>query len=120
VIRMVIANGEKVVRVFELFVGVLDEDGRQLVNKNDPVCPHAPYYLGSMCPVAEIEGRVQHDEQGREICLRLSGMLPFVACYVSSAPTRDGTHLEEDRNDVLGSHKMPWAEEMELGRTNAS
>jgi hypothetical protein len=93
VIRMVTANGEKVVRVFELFVCVLDEDGRQLVDKNDPVYPHAPYYLGSMCPVVEIEGEIQYDEQGREICLRLSGMSPFVACCVASAPTRDGIHL---------------------------
>jgi hypothetical protein len=33
VIRMVTANGGKVVRVFELFVCVLDEDGKQLVDK---------------------------------------------------------------------------------------
>jgi hypothetical protein len=102
------------VRVFELFVCVLDGDGKQLVDKNDPVYPHAPYYLGSMCPVAEIEGAVQYDEQGREICLRLSGMLPFVACYVASAPTRDGIHLGEDRNDVLGSHKMPGQKKWSL------
>jgi hypothetical protein len=111
---MVTANGEKVVRVFELFVCVLDKDGKQLVDKNDPVYPHAPYYLGSMCPVAEIEGEVQYDEQGRQICLRLSGMLPFAACYVASAPTRDGIHLGEDRNDVLGSHKMPGQKKWSL------
>jgi hypothetical protein len=58
VIRMVTANGGKVVRVFELFVCVLDEDGKQLVDKNDPIYPQTPYYLGSMCPVAEIEGNV--------------------------------------------------------------
>jgi hypothetical protein len=110
----VTANVEKVVRVFELFVCVLDEDRRQLVDKNDPVYPHAPYYLGSMCPVAEIEGEVKYDEQGREICLRLSGMLPFVACYVASAPMRDGIHLGEDRNDVLGSHKMPGQKKWSL------
>jgi len=68
VIRIVNANGEKVVRVFELFVCVLDEDGKQLVDKNDTVYPHARYDLGSICPVAEIEGEVQYDEQERYAC----------------------------------------------------
>jgi hypothetical protein len=34
-------------------------------------------------------------------------MLPFVACYVASAPTRNVLYLGEDRNDVLGWHRMP-------------
>jgi hypothetical protein len=40
-------------------------------------------------------------------------MLPFVACYVASAPMRDGIHLGEDRN-VLGSHKMPGQKKWSL------
>jgi hypothetical protein len=41
-------------------------------------------------------------------------MLPFVACYVASEPTRDGIHLGEDRNDVLGSHKIPGQKKWSL------
>jgi len=32
--------------------------------------------------------------------------LPFLACYVSSVPTRNIMWLGEDRNDVLGAHRM--------------
>lgn len=42
--------------------------------------------------------------------------MPFVACYVSSTPGRNTLFLGEDRNDVLGSHRMPgqkkWAIEV--------
>ena len=44
---------------------------------------------------------------GTEQNLRLSGMIPFLACYVSVVPTRNILCLGEDRNDVLGAHKMP-------------
>jgi hypothetical protein len=32
--------------------------GNSWLIKNDPIYPQTPYYLGSMCPVAEIEGNV--------------------------------------------------------------
>lgn len=44
---------------------------------------------------------------GLEINNRLSGMVPFLACYMSSAPTMNILMLGEDRNDVLGAHRMP-------------
>lgn len=38
---------------------------------------------------------------------RLSGILPFLAYYVSSAPGRDTLCLGDERVDVLGMHKLP-------------
>ncbi len=110
------ANGPIFTRLFELFVSVLDENGKQLVDANDPVyCFNHPY-LGGLCPVVETPSALQYDGNGIEIATRLSGLLPFVACYVSSTPTRNMLFLGEDRNDVLGSHRMPgqkkWSIEM--------
>ena len=47
--------------------------------------------------------------------LRLSGILPFLACYVSSVPTRNILCLGEDRNDVLGAHKTPGQTRWDIG-----
>ena len=116
VIRLVTAGGDRMTRVFELFVSVLDNQGRQLVDSAKPVYPNAPHYLGSMCPVTECPVPLRMDEQGFVQDQRLSGMLPFLACYVATCPTRDFLFLGEDRNDVLGSHRMPgqkkWMLEM--------
>lgn len=38
---------------------------------------------------------------------RLSGILPFLAYYVSSAPGRDEICIGDERADVLGTQKMP-------------
>lgn len=101
------AAGPARARVFEMFVCVLDNDGRQLIDPNNAVYPLSHAYLGGLCPVVENIVPLKHDANGLQIAQRLSGMLPFVACYVSSAPTRDFLFLGEDRNDVLGSHRMP-------------
>ena len=101
------ANGTVISRVFELFVCVLDEQQKQLVDENHCAWPYHAKYLGGLCPVTELPGSIAYDPQGREITLRLSGLLPFVACYFSSTPTRNTIFLGEDRKDVLGSHRMP-------------
>ncbi|KAI6712479.1 hypothetical protein JHW43_004962 [Diplocarpon mali] len=110
------AAGDVSTRVFELFVCVLDDDGRQLVDADDPVYPLSHQYLGGLCPVAECSVPLAWDSHGMEISSRLSGILPFAACYVSSTPSRNTLYLGEDRNDVLGSHRMPgqkkWSIEM--------
>ncbi|KUJ23871.1 uncharacterized protein LY89DRAFT_726923 [Mollisia scopiformis] len=111
------AAGPSYTRMWELFVCVLDENGKQLVNAFDAVYPLSHHYLGGLCPVMNSLTNLQYDEQGIEIPARLSGMVPFTACYVSSTPTRNYMFLGEDRNDVLGSHRMPgqkkWAIEMD-------
>lgn len=46
-------------------------------------------------------------------------MLPFLACYTSSAPTTDVFNLGEDRNDVLGAVKYPGQRRYGLGLDHA-
>ena len=100
------ANGD-ITRYFELFVCVLDEKQRQLVDENHSAWPYHAKYLGGLCPVTEITDPIIYDAEGLEVSTRLSGLLPFVACYISSTPTRNAMFLGEDRKDVLGSHRMP-------------
>jgi len=104
---MTTANGSINSRLYELFVCVLDEQGRQLVDPKDAVWPYSHKYLGGLCPVAASTIPMQYDENGLERPFRLSGILPFLACYISSTPGRNTLFLGEDRNDVLGTHRMP-------------
>ncbi|PVH83983.1 hypothetical protein DL98DRAFT_652057 [Cadophora sp. DSE1049] len=136
------AAGISINRLFELFVCVLDNDGKQLVDPNNAVYPLSHKYLGGLCPVSLSIVPITWDTEGRETNHRLSGIssrilvfilililtsqtptplpkektstltalptqLPFVASYVSSTPTRNTLFLGEDRNSVLGSHRMP-------------
>jgi hypothetical protein len=105
--KIMTANGEANVRIWEMFVCVLDDDGKQLVDPNNAVWPQCHVYLGGLCPCIASLNPMQQDENGIDVPNRVSGMLPFVACYVSCAPTRDYLFLGEDRNDVLGSHRIP-------------
>lgn len=108
------ANGIVYARLFELFVCVLDEQQRQLVDENHCAHPYHAKHLGGLCPVVEAQGYVSYDPEGREVSTRLSGLLPFVACYVSSAPTRNTLFLGEDRKDVLGSHRLPGGRKWDI------
>ncbi|ORY68629.1 uncharacterized protein BCR38DRAFT_423911 [Pseudomassariella vexata] len=38
---------------------------------------------------------------------RLSGVLPFMGCYMSSVPTAPKIWLVENRREVLGAYRMP-------------
>ncbi len=77
------ANGSITSRMYELYVCVLDSNAKQLVNPNDAVWPYSHKYLGGLCPVAQSPQPLQFDENGIENAFRLSGILPFVACYLS-------------------------------------
>jgi hypothetical protein len=46
---------------------------------------------------------------------RLSGILPFQTCYMSSAPGQHKIWLGEDRRDVLGANRMPGQLRYEAG-----
>lgn len=50
---------------------------------------------------------------------RLSGMIPFLACYISSVPTRNLLLLGEDRNDVVGAHKTPGQRKWDISNSHA-
>lgn len=47
------------------------------------------------------------DANGYEISMRLSGIMRFVAPYVAITLSSNMVLLGENRNDVLGGHKMP-------------
>lgn len=110
------ANGQVTCRVFELFASVLNEKNQHLVKDNDAVYPFSFKFLGGITPVVELNNEVTYDAQGNEVANRLSGLLPFLACYMSSTPTKSVLWLGEDRNDVLGHQRMPgqrkWAVDM--------
>lgn len=101
------ANGTTYNRIYELVVNVVDDQGQQLVDPHDPVWPIYPKYLGGLCPVMESNYGEEFDPNGFEVNMRLSGMLAFMACYMSSTPTRCRLNLGEDRRDVLGFNRMP-------------
>jgi hypothetical protein len=110
------ASGNVMSRIYEMFVCVLDNNNKQLVNPTDAVWPYSFHFLGGLTPVIELSKPITIDSKGREQSTRLSGLLPFLACYISSTPTRSVLYLGEDRNDVLGHHRMPgqrkWAVDM--------
>lgn len=112
------ANGPIMGRMFELFVCVLDNDQKQLVDENHCAWPYHAKYLGGLCPVVEMAGVPHFDAEGREVQVRLSGMLPFVACYISSTPTRSTMFFGEDRKDILGSHRIPGQRKWDIAMPN--
>jgi hypothetical protein len=99
------ANGLIVSRSYEMYVTVMDDSGYDLVDPKDPVWPMAAKSLGGLCPVVECVDMPTKTPEGLDINHRLSGMLPFLACYISSVPTRNMIFLGEDRNDVLGAYR---------------
>lgn len=93
-------NGTIHSRIFEMFVTVVQgETFSQLVDENDAVWPYHGKYLGGLCPVAQVNVTSDDpDPRGFINNLRLSGLLPFLACYVSSTPARNRIFFGEDRN----------------------
>ncbi|KAI0021127.1 hypothetical protein F4780DRAFT_790581 [Xylariomycetidae sp. FL0641] len=91
-------------RFYEMYVNVCDEFGKGLVGDgDDAVWQDQPRNLGGFYPV-----QVSNDNNPRPgYGDRLSGMVPFEACYISSAPTMRQIWLGEDRRDVLGASRMP-------------
>lgn len=102
------ANGVIHSYCYEMSVTVLDNDGKELVDETNAVWPYHGKYLGGLCPVLLAQGTQEHPgPEGFVGSARLSGILPFLACYYSSVPTRNKLFLGEDRNDVIGCMKFP-------------
>lgn len=109
-------SGEDPMRFYELYVGM----GSDLKSGSEPGSestdetgwPLEKGLLGGLCPVL-VNGSVEDDEDEDEESPdrlwtdRLSGIMPFKACYVSSVPTAGRIWMGEDRKDVLGSQRMP-------------
>ncbi|KAI8957978.1 hypothetical protein F5Y11DRAFT_351991 [Daldinia sp. FL1419] len=101
-------------RFFEMRVEVCTQDGESIVGKGDQaVWPNEPRFVGSYAPVW-INEAVKGAGGSRD---RLSGMVPFETCYVSSAPTMKRIWLGEDRRDVLGARRMPSLLRFDVGKT---
>ena len=116
--RMSTANGIIHSRIYEMLVCVLDDAGKHLVDPNNAMWPDFQKYLGGLCPVMESANPLMYDQNGIEVPNRLSGLLPFLACYISSTPTRNMLFLGEDRNDVLGGHRMPGQRKWDIAMPN--
>jgi hypothetical protein len=101
------ANGAVPRRVFEVHVEIAGNPGTPIIDPNNPVNPQYSRYVGGVSPVTMDEHEPIPDENGAVGNNRLSGIMPFVAPYVSITPSRNTILMGEDRNDVLGGHKMP-------------
>ena len=100
------ANGDVRQRFFEMYVSLCTEESESLVGLHNPATwPTERPVLGAFLPVVVSRNQAL---QGRLSFLsRLSGMLPFDAAYISSAPARKRLWLGEDRRDVLGASRLP-------------
>ena len=94
-------------RIFELHVEIAGNPGSAIIDPDNPVNPAYSRYVGGLSPVIFDEDEPKPDENGGIMNNRLSGIMPFLAPYVSITPSRNTVLLGEDRNDVLGAHKMP-------------
>ncbi|KAI1407567.1 hypothetical protein F5Y13DRAFT_205906 [Hypoxylon sp. FL1857] len=103
-------TGRSAHRFFEMCVSVCSADGESLVG-DQGVWPGVPQ-IGGICPV--MINPTKATELGS--LDRISGMLPFESCYMSSAPTTFELWLGEDRRDVLGARRLPahmrWSPEV--------
>lgn len=100
------ANGCIRQRFFEMYVSLCTDESESLVDPDSPATwPAERPALGAFLPVIISKN---HALQGRMSFLnRLSGMLPFDAAYISSAPACKRLWFGEDRRDVLGASRFP-------------
>lgn len=117
VCRMMTANGVVNRRIYELHVEIAGNEGTPIVDPANPVNPAYSRYVGGLSPVVLYDGDPLADENGAETNGRLSGIMPFLAPYVSITPSRNTILMGEDRNDVLGGHKMPPTRKWMVGLT---
>ena len=102
--RTVTANGIMNNRFIEMYVSICTPEGESLVG--EPASwPHEPRWLGAFLPVG-LSDSVPRTYSGSWLS-RLSGMLPFDAAYISSAPGQKTLWMGEDRRDVLGANRFP-------------
>ena len=103
------ANGIITERIYEMHVELTAENGQSLVDPMDPVNPAYPLYIGGLTPVCLIgtDDSPPLDPNGLENGIRLSGIMPLLAAYISSTPSKNIILFGENRNDVLGAHKIP-------------
>ncbi|KAI1131839.1 hypothetical protein F5Y10DRAFT_36032 [Nemania abortiva] len=107
-------EGQSRHRFYEMYVSVCDDEGESLVGQgNDVVWPTERRSLGGFYPVLSTDDPVGDIN----FTHRLSGMVPFDACYLSSAPNMYRVWLGEDRRDVLGTTRLPSCLRYDTDRT---
>ncbi|KAK3694870.1 hypothetical protein B0T22DRAFT_477586 [Podospora appendiculata] len=92
------------VKMYELDVAVVDSNKQTLSTSDPPIYPverNRP--LGGTIPVVCFA----HNPVESSFPNRLSGMLPFLVCYISSTPGRYEMWFGEDRREVIGTSRMP-------------
>ncbi|KAK6210721.1 hypothetical protein LQW54_005926 [Pestalotiopsis sp. IQ-011] len=73
--------------------------------------PHEEGIMGGLTPVAVVPG-----DSGKHWEQRLSGVMPFIACYTSSVPTMGEIWMGEERRDVVGARRFsPFARHTNTG-----
>ena len=117
-------NGSVASRLYELRATVSSAEAASLVDAANPVHPRERPELGAVVPVGVLPPqrpsdlppaspvRVRRDgsrtkQRAARPPARLSGILPFMACYASVVPGSGTIWLGEDRRDVLGAHRFP-------------
>jgi len=99
-----IVGGEKMLKFYEMFVSVCTKEGHSIVGAgNDAVWPGEQRTLGGFFPVLAMDD----PPNASSYFHRLSGMVPFDVCYMSSAPGTGRIWIGEDRRDVLGTSRLP-------------
>ncbi|SPO02168.1 uncharacterized protein DNG_04841 [Cephalotrichum gorgonifer] len=102
VVTVTTVGGRIETRLYEIRTTVCTSDGRSLVDASRPVWPAERHELGDIVPVMSIPAAADGAPGAR-----LSGMLPFMASYVSVVPGAKTIWMGEDRRDVLGALKFP-------------
>jgi hypothetical protein len=104
VMEIQIVGGIEKFRFYEMHVSVCDKDGSTIIPEDEAVWPAEPRTLGGVYPVVAMKGLGTGENVDQH---RISGLVPFDVCYISSAPTMARIWLGEDRRDVLGTSRLP-------------
>ncbi|KAI9739653.1 MAG: hypothetical protein M1834_006371 [Cirrosporium novae-zelandiae] len=94
--------------LYELMVEVLDNYGNSLTGIL-PRHPGSGHYIGGVTPVYVPDTFAKKPLIPSELpyVTRLSGILPFLAPYITSVPAKNLLIMGEDRCDVTGLHRFP-------------
>ncbi|KAI8623747.1 hypothetical protein F5Y19DRAFT_491967 [Xylariaceae sp. FL1651] len=105
VMQLQVVGGTSTFRFYEMHVSVCSNEGKSLVGEGEQaVWPDEPRTLGGFYPVLAQAGP---EKEAASYIHRLSGLVPFDACYLSSAPNMERIWVGEDRRDVLGASRLP-------------
>lgn len=97
-------GGQSRAMCFDLLAGVDLNHGSPESPPDDGYQPEKHFFPTR---VIKLSSRIKAPPDGAYSGERLSGMLPFLACYISSAPGQEEMWIGDERADVLGMQKLP-------------